>query len=286
MPQFVDGWQLPKKPDKIYYISEKPVEVPANGPIRYQYFHVDPGFDEDKWIKGLEFRPDNRAVVHHVMVIAHPKIAHRRNFARGDQYLLSFVPGGIPLILPPGLARRFPKNFEFLFEVHYTPNGSVQMDRGRIGVIFADPKEVTHRVRWLYAHNDQFTIPPGNDHYKVEADSLPLGARAQLFRLYPHMHLRGKQFRFEARYPDRRSEILLDVPQYDFGWQLTYELAKPKSLPQGTILHCTAYYDNSEQNLNNPDPTATVREGDQTWEEMMVGHFDVILPIANPRGTE
>jgi hypothetical protein len=85
---------------------------------------------------------------------------------------------------------------------------------------------------------------------------------------------------------DGKSEILLDVPQYDFGWQLTYELAKPKALPQGTILHCTVEYDNSEQNLNNPNPKATVRDGDQTWEEMMVGHFDVILPIANTRGTE
>jgi peroxiredoxin len=279
-PKFVDGWQLPKEPDKVYYISENPVDVHAQGPIRYQYFHLDPGFEEDKWIKGLEVRPGNRAVVHHMMVVAHPKRAHQRNFARGDQHLLSFVPGGIPLMLPSGLARRFPKNYEFLFEVHYTPNGSVQKDHSKIGVIFADPKEVTHRVSWLSASNHVFAIPPGVEHYKVESDSQPMGRGVQLLRLYPHMHLRGKQFLFEARYPDGKSEILLDVPLYDFGWQLTYELAQPKPLPKGTVLHCTAYFDNSERNLNNPDPRATVRDGDQTWEEMMVGHFDVIVPVA------
>lgn len=279
-PKFIDGWQLPKNPDKVFYITEEPFEVPAQGPVRYQYFHLDPGFTEDMWIQGLEVRPGNRAVVHHVMVIAHPKRAHQRNFARGDQHLLSFVPGGVPLLLPPGLARRFPKNYEFLFEVHYTPNGAVQKDRGRLGVIFADPKQVTHRVSWLSASNHEFTIPPGVERHKVEADSPPMGKGVQLLRLYPHMHLRGKQFRFEARYPDGKSEILLDVPRYDFGWQLTYELAAPKPLPKGTVLHCTAYFDNSEQNLNNPDPRAIVRSGEQTWEEMMVGHFDVIVPVA------
>jgi peroxiredoxin len=279
-PAFVDGWQLPKKPDKVFYITEEPFEVPAQGPVRYQYFHVDPGFTEEMWIQGLEVRPGNRAVVHHVMVIAHPKRAHGRNFARGDQHLLSFVPGGVPLVLPPGLARRFPKNYEFLFEVHYTPNGSVQKDRSRLGVIFADLKEVTHRVSWLSASNHAFTIPPGVEHYKIEADSPPMGNGVQLLRLYPHMHLRGKQFRFEARYPDGKSDILLDILHYDFGWQLTYELAKSKPLPKGTVLHCTAYFDNSEQNLNNPDARATVRNGEQTWEEMMVGHFDVIVPVA------
>ena len=151
--------------------------------------------------------------------------------------------------MPSGLARRFPKNYEFLFEVHYTPNGSVQKDHSRIGVIFADPKQVTHRVSWLSASNHEFTIPPGVEHHKVEADSPPMGGASNFCGCIRICTCRGKQFRFEARYPDGKSEILLDVPQYDFGWQLTYELAKPKPFPKGTILHCTAYYDNSEQNL-------------------------------------
>ncbi len=187
-PKFIDGWRLPKKPDKVFYITLEPFEVSAQGPVRYQYFHLDPGFTEDKSIQGLEVRPGNRAVVHHIMVVAHPKRAHQRNFARGDQHLLSFVPGGVPLALPSGLARRFPKNYEFLFEVHYTPNGCVQKDHSRIGVIFADPKQVTHRVSWLSASNHEFTIPPGVEHHKVEADSPPMGRGVQLLRLYSGYH--------------------------------------------------------------------------------------------------
>src|SRR6185437_3669155 len=91
-----------------------------------------------------------------------------------------------------------------------------------------------------------------------------------LYTLQPHMHLRGKSFRFDALYPDGSRETLLDVPRYDFNWQLTYALAEPKLLPEGTRLHCTAVYDNSSDNLVNPDPTAAVMWGDQTWEEMLV----------------
>ncbi len=90
------------------------------------------------------------------------------------------------------------------------------------------------------------------------------------------MHLRGKSFRFEAEYPDGKKEILLDVPRYDFNWQLRYELAEPKRMPKGTKLLCTAHYDNSETNLANPDPKDKVRWGDQTWEEMMIGFFSAV----------
>lgn len=184
------------------------------------------------------------------------------------------------MVLPPGLAKLFPAGFEFLFEVHYTPIGAPQMDQSRIGVIFADPKEVTHCVRWIEAFDLDFVIPPGAADYRVEADSIPIrGTRVQLLQLYPHMHLRGKSFRYEARYPNGSSEVLLDVPHYDFGWQLTYRLANPKSLPRGTVVHATARYDNSADNRNNPDPKATVREGDQTWEEMMVGNFEIMFPV-------
>jgi len=280
-PKFVEGWQLPRKPDKVFNITAKSFHVPGQGAVAYQYFNVDPQFTEDKWIQGLEVRPGNRAVVHHIMVVAHPKKSGpgSRRRVKGDQCLLSFVPGGMPMVLPPGLAKLFPAGFEFLFEVHYTPVGSPQTDQSRIGVIFADPKEVTHCVRWIEACDLDFVIPPRAADYPVEADSVPIrGTRVQLLQLYPHMHLRGKSFRYEARYPNGSSEVLLDVPHYDFGWQLTYRLASPKSLPRGTVVHATARYDNSADNRNNPDPNATVREGDQTWEEMMVGNFEIMFP--------
>jgi len=99
---------------------------------------------------------------------------------------------------------------------------------------------------------------------------------ARLLTLTPHMHLRGKSFRYEAEYPDGKREILLDIPRYDFNWQLRYTLLEPKLLPKGTRLICTAHFDNSEKNLANPDPTKPVRWGDQTWEEMMIGYYSTL----------
>jgi len=102
---------------------------------------------------------------------------------------------------------------------------------------------------------------------------------AQLLQLFPHMHFRGKSFTYEAVYPDGRKQMLLDVPRYDFGWQLTYELTSLMPMPKGTKMHCVAHFDNSENNLNNPDPKSAVRWGDQTWEEMMIGFYDVAVPV-------
>ena len=123
-----------------------------------------------------------------------------------------------------------------------------------MGIIFADPKEVTHLVRTAQAINQAFEIPAGADDYPGRADSFACNFDMELVQLFPHMHLRGKSFRYEAQYPDGKSEVLLDVPHYDFGWQLTYELTSFKQLPKGTVIHCTAHFDNSENNLNNPDP--------------------------------
>jgi hypothetical protein len=102
----------------------------------------------------------------------------------------------------------------------------------------------------------------------------------ELVQLFPHMHLRGRAFRYEIKYPDGKKEVILDIPRYDFGWQLTYQLPTLRHLPKGTVMHCTAHYDNSENNLSNPNPKSVVRWGDQTWDEMMIGFYDVAVPIS------
>ena len=186
----------------------------------------------------------------------------------------------MPLILPKGYAKFVPAGYELLFQMHFTPNGKPGKDRSRVGIVFADPKEVTHLVRTVQAMNTGFEIPPGDDNYKVEATSFPYSFDAELVQLFPHMHFRGKQFDYEARYPGGKKEMLLDVPNYQFGWQLTYELSEMKPLPKGTIIHCTAHFDNSENNPNNPDPKSTVRWGDQTWEEMMIGFYDIAVAVS------
>jgi peroxiredoxin len=275
-PKFTDGWQMPNKPDAIYYVP-KEYSVPATGVVDYQYFAVDPGFKEDKWLTSVEARPSNPSVVHHIIVFSQPKGS--RDEGR-RQFLVGFAPGAMPLVLPKGYAKLVPAGSELLFQMHFTPNGKPGKDRSRVAMTFANPKEVTHLVRTVQAMNAGFEIPPGDDNYKVEATSFPYKFDAELVQLFPHMHLRGKQFDYEARYPDGRKEMLLDVPHYNFGWQLTYELAEMKPLPKGTIIHCTSHFDNSENNQANPDPKSTVRWGDQTFEEMMIGFYDIAVPLS------
>jgi peroxiredoxin len=275
-PKFTDGWQLPKNPDAVYYVP-KEYSVPATGVVDYQYFAVDPKFTEDKWLAAVEARPSNPAVVHHIIVFAQPKGARDEG---KRQFLVGFAPGAMPLVLPKGYAKLVPAGYELLFQMHFTPNGKPGKDKSRVGLVFANPKDVTHLVRTVQAMNAGFEIPAGDEYYKVEATSFPYKFDAELVQLFPHMHFRGTQFDYEARYPDGKKEMLLDVPHYQFGWQLTYELDKMKSLPKGTIIHCTAHFDNSVNNPNNPDPKSTVRWGDQTWEEMMIGFYDIAVPVS------
>jgi hypothetical protein len=100
--------------------------------------------------------------------------------------------------------------------------------------------------------------------------------------LTPHMHVRGKDMTYTATYPDGTSEVLLAVPRYDFNFQITYELAKPKTIPAGTKIEVVAHFDNSTGNKANPDPTKDVKWGDQTWEEMMIGFWGTVVDA--PKG--
>jgi hypothetical protein len=213
-PTFVEGWSLPKAPDKIFKMRAQPYHVQATGVVEYQYFRVDPGFKEDKWITAIEARPSNRAVVHHIIVFAGPKGG--RDEAR-RQFLVGYAPGAMPLILPKGMAKHIPAGSELLFQLHYTPNGKPGDDISECGIVFGDPKEVKHLVRTVEAINTGFEIPAGADNYEVESDSFSMPMDVQLLQLFPHMHVRGKSFTYEAVYPDGRKQMLLDVPRYDFG---------------------------------------------------------------------
>jgi peroxiredoxin len=276
--QFVSGWQLPRDPDLILTINDEPFEVQAEGEVRYQWFTVDPGFSEDKWLAAAEIQPGNRAVVHHILAFTRPRGTKRR-FGERDGFLVGYVPGLRARPLPDGMAKRIPANSELVFQVHYTPIGSVAYDQSRIGLIFADPDEVSHQVETTQAVNVAFEIPPGDANHRVEARTPKAPRDVLLLSLMPHMHLRGKSFRYDVQLPDGTVETLLDVPKYDFNWQTGYRLAEPRALPEGTRIHCVAHFDNSTGNLNNPDPTKNVRWGEQTWDEMMIGYLDVAWPL-------
>ncbi|HJT34152.1 MAG TPA: redoxin domain-containing protein [Pirellulales bacterium] len=274
--QFTAGWQIPP-PDQVVYIRDEPVDVPAEGVVKYQYYTVDPGFTADTWIKAAECRPDNRAVVHHIVAFFVPPGEKPRG-RRGA--MVGFAPGMPPTIFPEGAAMLVPAGSKIVFQLHYTPNGSPQKDRSSLGLVFADPAEVREKIGGGMAANPLLQIPPGDENHEVHSQHR-FDNDVRLLTLTPHMHLRGKSFRYEADYPDGRSEILLEIPRYDFNWQLRYHLAEPKLLPKGTLLRCTAHFDNSAGNVANPDPTKTVRWGDQTWEEMMIGYFTT-LPAGEP----
>jgi hypothetical protein len=200
-----------------------------------------------------------------------------QNDSGGRGGIGGYAPGMTPTICQEGTAMFVPAGSKLVFQLHYTPNGSEQTDRSMVGVFFADPATVKKTVRGGVCGNAGFEIPPGDSNYEVTARHLFL-KDTLLMNLTPHMHLRGKSFKYEVRYPDGTKEVLLDVPNWDFNWQLRYMLAEPKLMPRGTRMTCTAYFDNSPENLANPDPTTTVRYGDQTWEEMMFGFYTSVDP--------
>ncbi|MBI1904256.1 MAG: redoxin domain-containing protein [Planctomycetia bacterium] len=276
---FTTGWQLPEEPDVVVAIADKPVSVQAEGVVRYQYFRADLPFAEEKWIRAAEILPGNRAVVHHVLVFARPKNSRGgvgEGAVRG--FLVGYVPGLRQRPFPDGMAKRIPANSELIFQVHYTPVGSPQTDLTKIGFVFADPDKVTREVKTTSAVGRMINIPPGAENHRITSITLRPLSESLLLGFMPHMHVRGKSFHYEAWYPDGRKEVLLDVPRYDFNWQTSYRLDEPQKLPAGTRMYCVAHFDNSEKNLNNPDPTKTVRWGDQTWDEMMIGYFDIAVP--------
>lgn len=276
--EYVAGWQLPQPPDVVIKMRAEPFQVPAAGPVEYQYFVVDPEFREDKWVRMAEVQPGNRQVVHHVLVFAQAPGSRPISGEQGG-FLAAYVPGLRARPFPEGMAKRVRAQSKLVFQVHYTPVGTEQADLSSLGLVFASPADVTHQVITAAAVETDFAIPPHDGNFAVESQSRPAPVSLQLLAMMPHMHLRGKSFRYEARYPGGTSEILLDVPRYDFNWQTTYRLATPKVLPAGTRIHCLAHYDNSEHNLANPAPDKTVRWGDQTWDEMMIGYFDVAVPV-------
>jgi hypothetical protein len=222
--------------------------------------------------------PGNRAVVHHILAFVRMP-DDVVGIGEGKGYFAGYVPGVRADALPDGMARLVPAGARLAFQVHYTPVGTVQEDLSKIGLVFADPATVTHRVVSSSALQRNLEIPAREPDYRVEAKSRRIPWGTQLLSMSPHMHLRGKAIRYEVEYPNGMREVLLDVPRYDFNWQTEYRLAEPLILPPGTRIHAVAHFDNSAANPSNPDPDKTVSWGDQSWDEMMIGYFTVAVPI-------
>lgn len=280
-PQFVEGWQLTKEPDLVIPITNEPVKIPAANYVDYQYFEYETKFEEDKWIKEAELLPSNRAIVHHILVFVQPPGENLDSIAGGAKgFLVGYVPGTRSAPYPDGMAKRIPAGSKLVFQMHYTPIGTPQEDLSRLALVFAEPDSVKQEVITTSSVAYTLDIPPHAANHEVTAHShLRLDSEFKLLALMPHMHLRGKAFRYELIYPDQTTEVLLDVPAYDFNWQTAYMLNEPMQLADGVRMRCVAHFDNSSGNPFNPAPSKQIGWGEQTDDEMMIGYFDVAVPI-------
>ena len=279
LPEFVPGWQI-GKPDLIVDTGTE-FKIPAEGVISYKYFTIDPQFTEDKWVQALEVRPQQRAQVHHILVFV--REAGKPARRAGEQFsdmAIGYAPGVPSLTFDSDTGFQIKAGSTLQLQVHYTTNGKEATDRSSVGFKFRTtvPK---YQAFSGSATQTRFSIPPGDPNYEVKA-SWVFREDATLLDLTPHMHLRGKAFKYKITYPDGKTEDLLSVPKYEFNWQLAYVLAEPRNVPAGSRIDATAWYDNSPNNKYNPDPSKEVRWGDQTFQEMMIGFFNYKVPVGTP----
>ncbi len=277
---FPDGWTI-GQPDAVFQLPQ-PVAVKAEGTMPYQFRVVETSFPEDRWVRGYEIAPTAREVVHHVIVKVHAKGASVTDREEGaDGFFAAYVPGNSSRVLPDGFAKRLPAGAKISFQIHYTPNGKTTEDQLKIGLLFAKepPKYEVHVA--AVAH-PRINIPPGAaNHVEAKEQRVPFNMNVTAFMA--HMHVRGKAFKYELVSADGKTETLLDIPRYDFNWQLQYDYAQPKLLPRGSTLRITAVFDNSAGNPANPDPNKTVRWGPQTADEMMIGYIEHFTPLDGAR---
>jgi hypothetical protein len=274
LPKFEEGWRL-GKPDIIIDMGTD-YKVPAEGVVPYKNFIVPSGFTEDKWIAAAEVRPGNRAVVHHVMIyVREPDKSTEVDDFR--DLLTAYTPGEPPTNFEPGTAVLVKAGSNFRFQVHYTPDGKASKDRSSVGLYFAK-EPVKYSASTVSAVTTFFRIPPGDPNHEVKS-SWTATEDVQLTGLMPHMHFRGKDFKYTITFPDGRQQVLLYVPKYDFNWQLQYDLKDYVKIPKDSRIDCLAHFDNSVNNRFNPDPAQEVTWGDQTWDEMMIGWIIYVVPL-------
>ncbi|HEY6290814.1 MAG TPA: thiol-disulfide isomerase [Terriglobia bacterium] len=293
--QWTGGWNI--APPDLVVRMPKPVVIPSRGDVEYTYEIVPTGFEQDHWVQMSQLRPSRPQHVHHAVVYIRPPDSKWLRHAPRDapftsstlsdsadrhdaewtdsDILLVYAPGSSPDQWSPDMAKFVPARSDLVFQMHYTTNGHSDTDQTSLGLVFAKqpPKQ---RVLTLQLTNDRFVIPPDVDDYRVEVHGT-IPNDCALLSFLPHMHLRGKRFEYNLVRPDQSTETVLRV-NYDFYWQLSYRLAEPRFLKAGTELQAVAWYDNSRHNPHNPDPDAAVHWGDQTYDEMMVGFFDVAVP--------
>ena len=309
-----DGWQI--TPDIIVKGPEfrVPAKVDRNV-IEWVTMVIPSGFTKDTWVTSLEIKPSDLAVTHHLCITFRPHRPDVKYYVmnwteaprdadgvvlKSDGTVSSAgtlpVAGGqgagtgggfscyVPGVQaddyrPYHAAKLIPANSDITVQVHYTPTGKDVVDRPLIGFTVAQtPPEKQWISYGISAGGPKFAIPPNEGNYSSPPMDAEFTTDVELVQMMPHMHLRGKDMTYHLIYPDGRDQIILNVPKYDFNWQIVYQPMTPIRIPKGTRVHVDAHYNNSPSNKFNPDPSRTVYIGRMTWEEMMAPFFAIIVP--------
>ncbi|MBL9125652.1 MAG: redoxin family protein [Planctomycetaceae bacterium] len=260
-----DKWQI-GEPDMVITMS-KAAEIPAQGYVKYRYEFLPHLFQHDTWVQKIEILPGNPEVVHHANLASVHGVS-----VKDAEFITGFVPGGDPMVMDPGQGFCIKRGSALVLQIHYVTTGKPATDQTSVGLVFCRGK-IDKEIKHFQVNDKKFVIPPGAPHHRVVAEQT-FTHPATGIGMFSHMHLRGKDMTFFARYPDGTVETLLAVPNYSFDWQMSYRWdAGKKKFPAGTKIECVAHFDNSPFNPYNPDPTQSVRNGQQTFQEMMYGFF-------------
>jgi hypothetical protein len=268
-----EEWPL-GRPDFVVR-SPRPEQIPATGVLNLRHQILDGGFTNDVWIGALDIKPGNRKVLHHVTL----RTINPGQTMADPVGFAGWNPGYTSRRFPEGTGKLFKKGVRFHIDLHYTTVGTPQTDQTEIGFyMLPAPPKITLEGRAVW--DTEISIPPGEPNLKTSALT-SFDQDTVLYDFRPHMHWRGAWFKFELLLPNGQRETLLSVPRYDFNWQSTYFLVEPKRVPGGAWMLCTAGFDNSSRNPANPDPTQRLHWGEQSWDEMFIGHFSA-APASRP----
>jgi mono/diheme cytochrome c family protein len=286
-PVFADGW-LGGQPDKVLTFPSK-FALAADGPDRFQCFVLPTNLDRDMFISGVEFRPENRRVVHHALVFLDASNTARTRASADGSYpcfggpgfqgalIGGWAPGSVPVANTEPGVRPVPKGSDLVVQIHYHPSGKPEMDQSSLGLKLSDRPGSAGRTA-IILFNRRINITPGDSHYVVTA-SLAMPRDVELTGIAPHAHYLGKEMKITAQLPDGSEKPLIWIKDWDFNWQGAYQYAKPIHLPKGTRVSLEYIYDNSPNNPRNPaNPPVRVRWGEQTSDEMAVAFLAVSLP--------
>ena len=303
-----EGWHI--QPDII--VEGPTFDVPAapkNNVVEWVTVIVPSGFTEDTWITSIEIKPQYPEVTHHMCLGFNPHLPDTKYFVpewkdkerdedgsaipdKGPTYTGGVKPRAVvrasdACYVPGNVAADYrvidaatlvPAGSDIVLNLHYTPNGKAVTDHVKIGLTVA--KEPPKRRYHLFSASSptdpkRFAIPPNDPNWSSPPAEVTFNQDVELVFLMPHMHARGKDMTYTLEFPDGKKQVILDVPRYDFNWQLGYNTSI--QAPKGTKLRVDAHFDNSANNASNPNASRTVYYGEMTWEEMMLGFFGVVV---------